>query len=253
MRYGRRRGEIATCCDFAKSKKAKISEGYGHGYIALHLREEFLWGHKEKMEKRTKKPAVFLDRDGTINEQMGYINHISRFHLLENAAAGIRLLNRAGLPVVVVSNQSGLGRGYFPPELLEQVNRKMEELLAAHGASLDGVYCCPHHPEAKVAELAVDCDCRKPKPGLLLRAAAELNLDLARSFVVGDRWSDLKTAAAVGAKGILVLTGYGRGDLEYIGPGQELQPDFVARDLLEAAEWIVSEVGIQETGDRRQT
>ncbi len=201
--------------------------------------------------KKMKKTAVFLDRDGTINEQMGYINHISRFHLLENAAAGIRLLNRAGLPVVVVSNQSGLARGYFPASLLEEVNRRMEELLAAEGARLDAVYCCPHHPEARVAELAKKCDCRKPGPGLLLRAAADLNLDLGRSYVVGDRWSDLKTAAAVGAKGVLVLTGYGRGEAEYIGPAQELKPHFIARDLLEAAQWISEDRG-QDTGDRTQ-
>ena len=189
-----------------------------------------------------KKPAVFLDRDGTINEQMGYINHISRFRLLDNAAAGIRLLNQAGMPVVVVSNQSGLARGYFPTSLLEEVNRRMEEMLAAEGARLDAVYYCPHHPEARVAELARRCDCRKPKPGLLLRAAADLGLDLERSCVVGDRWSDLETAAAVGARGILVLTGYGRGEAEYIGPTRKLKPHFIARDLLEAAQWITETV-----------
>jgi D-glycero-D-manno-heptose 1,7-bisphosphate phosphatase len=200
------------------------------------------------MEK-TRRPAVFLDRDGTVNEQMGYINHASRFRLLENAAAGIRLLNRAGLPVVVVSNQSGVARGYFPAGLVDEVNRRMEEMLAAAGARLDGIYYCPHHPEARVPGFAADCDCRKPRPGLLLRAAADLDLDLGRSFVIGDRWSDLETAAAVGAAGILVLTGYGRGELEYIAPGRELQPDHVAEDLLAAAQWII---GRQGTGDGKR-
>jgi len=184
--------------------------------------------------------AVFLDRDGTINEQMGYINHISRFVLLPGAAEGIRMLNEAGVPVVVVSNQSGVGRGYFPATLVEEVNGRMKELLARTGAHLDGIYCCPHHSEAKVAELAMKCDCRKPRPGLLEQAAADLDLNLADSYVVGDRFSDLKTAAAVGAKGVMVLTGYGRGELEYIAPQQEIRPDFIAEDLAAAAEWILA-------------
>lgn len=188
------------------------------------------------------RPAVFLDRDGTINEQMGYINHISRFVLLPRAAAAIHLLNEQGIPVVVVSNQSGLARGYFPETLLEKVHLKMKLRLAEAGAHVDGIYFCPHHPEAKEERFRLACDCRKPKPGLFLQAAAELDLDLTRSYVVGDRWSDLKAAAAVQAKGILVLTGYGRGDYEYIGPGQGVQPIYVAEDLYTAAQWITQDI-----------
>ncbi|MGV1098635.1 D-glycero-beta-D-manno-heptose 1,7-bisphosphate 7-phosphatase [Thiovibrio sp. JS02] len=189
------------------------------------------------------RPAVFLDRDGTINEQMGYINHISRFVLLPGAAEAIRRLNGQGIPVVVVTNQSGLARGYFPESLLAEVHEKMRVQLAAAGAHLDGIYVCPHHPEAKEERFRAACDCRKPKPGLFLRAAAELDLDLARSYLVGDRWSDLKAAAAVRAKGVLVLTGYGRGDYEYIGPGQAVQPSFVAEDLPAAVTWILRDLG----------
>ena len=185
--------------------------------------------------------AVFLDRDGTINEQMGYINHISRFHLLPGAAAAIARLNRAGLIVVVVSNQSGLARGYFPDQLLEDVHRKMNADLAAAGAHVDGIYCCPHHPEAKRPELRAACDCRKPKPGLVLQAARELDLDLTRSFMVGDRWSDLKCADNCGLVPILVLTGYGRGDARYIGPEQDIQPRFTAEDLSAAVDWILDQ------------
>jgi D-glycero-D-manno-heptose 1,7-bisphosphate phosphatase len=188
------------------------------------------------------RPAVFLDRDGTINEQMGYINHISRFVMLPKAAAGIRLLNEQGIAVVVVSNQSGLARGYFPESLLAKVHARMTGELAEAGAHVDGIYVCPHHPEAKEERFRVACDCRKPKPGLFLKAAADLGLDLARSYVVGDRWSDLKAAAAVQAKGVLVLTGYGRGDYEYIGPRQPVQPIHVAEDLYAAAEWIVRDM-----------
>jgi D-glycero-D-manno-heptose 1,7-bisphosphate phosphatase len=185
------------------------------------------------------RPAVFVDRDGTINEQMGYINHLSRFILLPGAAVGIRRLNELGIPVLVVTNQSGLARGYFPPELLTAVHAKMVEELARQGARVDGIYVCPHHPEAKREEYRLDCDCRKPKTGLFTRAAAEHGLDLNASFVVGDRWSDLKAAAACGASSVLVLTGYGRGDLEYIGPTQAVQPTRVAEDLAGAAEWII--------------
>lgn len=190
------------------------------------------------------RPAVFLDRDGTINEQMGYINHISRFQMLPGAAEAIRSLNEAGIPVVVVTNQSGLARGYFPAELLVAVHEKMIKVLAEHGAHVDGIYVCPHHPEAKKEEYRLACTCRKPKPGLILQAAAELGLDPGRSFVVGDRWSDLKTAMACDATPVLVLTGYGRGDAEYIGPSQEIQPAFVGNDLAQAVQWILTKMEI---------
>ena len=191
------------------------------------------------MTLTTGRPAVFLDRDGTINEQMGYVNHLSRFHLLPGAARAIRGLNEAGLAVVVVTNQSGLARGYFPESLLEAVHAEMYRLLAQEGARLDGLYVCPHHPEAKEERFRLDCDCRKPRTGLLERAAAELGLDLGRSYMVGDRWSDLRCGAAVGATTVLVLTGYGRGDAAYVGPGQTVQPDHVAEDLEAAARWIL--------------
>jgi D-glycero-D-manno-heptose 1,7-bisphosphate phosphatase len=192
------------------------------------------------------RPGVFLDRDGTINEQMGYINHISRFHLLPGVGPAIRLLNEHNIPAVVVSNQSGLARGYFPPELLTDVNGRMEELLAAEGARLDGIYVCPHHPAAEVTAYRMNCDCRKPKTGLFTQAALELDIDLARSYVVGDRWSDVRAAANCGATSILVLTGYGRGELAYIGPEQETQPRFVAEDLQEAARWILKDLSLKE-------
>jgi D-glycero-D-manno-heptose 1,7-bisphosphate phosphatase len=186
------------------------------------------------------RPAVFLDRDGTINEQMGYINHTCRFQLLPGAAKAIKKLNDAAIPVVVISNQSGLARGYFPEELLVAVHEKMNRLLTKEGAHLDGIYYCPHHPEAKEERFRATCNCRKPKPGLVLQASEELGLDPQHSYVVGDRWSDIKTAANCGATSILVRTGYGRGDEQYIGPEQKIQPDFKADDLLEAVAWILS-------------
>ena len=189
------------------------------------------------------RPAVFLDRDGTINEQMGYINHASRFLMLPGAVAAIKKLNNDNIPVVVVTNQSGLARGYFPETVLEEVHLKMERELAEGGAHVDGIYICPHHPEAKEEKFRQKCQCRKPKNGLFLQAAEDLQIDLSRSYVVGDRWSDLRAAASCMAKGILVLTGYGRGDYEYIGPTQEVQPHYVAQDLQDAVDWILKDLG----------
>ena len=186
--------------------------------------------------------GVFLDRDGTINEQMGYINHVSRFVVLPGVAGAISMLNAHHIPVCVVTNQSGLARGYFPPKLLDEVHCMMTDILAQSGAHLDGIYICPHHPEAKEAQYRKACTCRKPQPGLLYRPAEEQGVDLTRSYVVGDRWSDLKAAAAVGAKGVLVLTGYGKGDYEYIGPSQSITPDFVADDLAAAVSWIIRDM-----------
>lgn len=180
-------------------------------------------------------PAVFLDRDGTINEEMGYINHLSRFRLLPQTVPAIRRLNEAGVKVVVVTNQSGAARGYFPAGLVDEVHEHLNQLLAAGGAHLDGIYACLHGPED-------DCDCRKPLPTLMEQAARDLDLDLARSYAVGDRYKDLETAANAGAKGILVLTGYGRGEYEYLRAAQRVQPVHVADDLAAAVEWILNDL-----------
>ncbi len=182
------------------------------------------------------KVAVFLDRDGTINEQMGYINHLSRFVLLPQAIPAIRRLNEAGLKVVLVTNQSGAARGYFPASLVDEVHELMQNLLAAGGAHLDGIYTCLHGPDE-------GCLCRKPRPGLILQAARDLDLDLARSYLVGDRLDDLETAANAGVKGILVLTGYGRGEYQYLASTQKVQPVYVAADVLAAAAFILKDLG----------
>jgi D-glycero-D-manno-heptose 1,7-bisphosphate phosphatase len=137
---------------------------------------------------------------------------------------------------VVVSNQSGAARGYFPASLVDEVHARLKQLLAAGGAHLDGIYTCLHGP-------ADGCDCRKPRPTLMERAARDLDLDLCRSYLVGDRYSDIQTAANAGAKGILVLTGYGRGEYEYLRAAQKVQPVHVAPNLLEAVEWILADWG----------
>jgi D-glycero-D-manno-heptose 1,7-bisphosphate phosphatase len=180
-------------------------------------------------------PAVFLDRDGTINEEMGYVNHLSRFRLLPGTVSAIRLLNQAGVAAVLVTNQSGAARGYFPPALVQEVHRLLQQTLAQDGAHLDGIYTCLHGPEDH-------CPCRKPKPALILTAVRELNLDLARSYLVGDRYRDIETAANAGVKGVLVLTGYGRGEYEHLKGLSRVEPVYVAQDLLDAVAWILADL-----------
>jgi D-glycero-D-manno-heptose 1,7-bisphosphate phosphatase len=176
--------------------------------------------------------AVFLDRDGTIAEEVGYLNHASRFRMFAFVAAAIHRLNEAGLPVVVITNQSGVGHGYFPESLVRTVNNMMTQELAAAGARIDEVYYCPH-------TAADACGCRKPKTGMLERAAREHSLDLGRSFVVGDRYGDIELARNVRARGILVRTGYGEGELAWHSAKWPAQPDFVSENLAQAADWIL--------------
>jgi len=135
--------------------------------------------------------------------------------------------------VVVITNQSGAARGYFPASLVEEVHSRMQNLLAAQGARVDAIYTCLHGPDA-------GCSCRKPQPGLLFRAAEELGLDLSRSYVVGDRYKDIETAARAGVQGILVLTGYGLGEYEHFQGSTHAPPVHVAENLLEAAEFIIN-------------
>jgi len=186
-----------------------------------------------------KKPAVFIDRDGTINEQMGYINHISRFVLLPGSAEAIKLLNDHGYLVIIVSNQSGIGRGYFPMELVNKVHAHMKTLLERDNARVDGIFFCPHYPKGKLSEYSTACECRKPKTGLIKMACRDFDIDMANSYVIGDRCTDIELARNAGLKGILVKTGYGLGDLEYVFPHLSFKPFHVTGDLLEAVRWII--------------
>ena len=182
-------------------------------------------------------PAVFLDRDGTLNVEVGYLKSPDQLKLIDGAGRAVAALNRAGFKVVVVTNQSGLARGLFSFCDLELVHARLRELLAREGATVDGIYFCPHHPEGSLSDLARNCDCRKPASGLYERAAAELGLDLARSVWVGDRQRDFQAAEKFGGRSVLVLTGYG---LEEARQPLEHQPTLVAPDLRRAVGWIVS-------------
>jgi D-glycero-D-manno-heptose 1,7-bisphosphate phosphatase len=185
-------------------------------------------------------PAVFLDRDGTICEEVGYVNHVDRIRLFPWAAEAIRKLNEAGLPVIVVTNQSGVGRGYFSEDLVKQANVKIAMELASEDARLEAFYYCPHHPTATVEAYRKNCRCRKPATGMMEEAAKRFGLDLKSSYVVGDSFRDMQLAFNSGAKSILVLTGYGKGEYEYHRKGWPRLPDLVAQNLLEAVEKILN-------------
>jgi D-glycero-D-manno-heptose 1,7-bisphosphate phosphatase len=178
-------------------------------------------------ESQPLRRAVFLDRDGTIGEELGYVNHIDRFQIFPYAAEAIRQLNRADIPVIVVTNQSGIARNIFPESLVHEVHKKMVAELAAGGAWIDAIYFCPHKSEDA-------CECRKPNPGLLERAAREHALDLSGSWIVGDRYADLEMGHAAGTRGILVMTGYGRGEYDLHRDTWPRQPDTLAENLKDA-------------------
>lgn len=183
------------------------------------------------------RPAVFLDRDGTLLEEAGYLDQLERITFFPFSIDAVRLLNRAGYAVVVMSNQSGVGRGMYEEQFVRDTHDVMTARLAEGGAMVDGFYYCPHHPEASVAKYRKDCDCRKPATGMLLRAAAELDLDLARSFTVGDKWTDIQAGHAAGARGILVRTGYGRSS--EASPLPDVHAALITDNVMAAVSWIL--------------
>jgi len=153
--------------------------------------------------------AVFLDRDGTINVEKDYLCRPEEFTFIPGAPQAIRALKDAGFLVIVVSNQSGVARGYFGPAEVEALHAHMQSELAPFATAIDAFYYCPHHPLAGVAPYRVDCDCRKGRPGMLLQAAREYGIDLSRSFMIGDKAADIEAGQAAGCTSVLVLTGYG--------------------------------------------
>jgi histidinol-phosphate phosphatase family protein len=175
--------------------------------------------------------AVFFDRDGTINEDVGYLSTPDELKMINGAASAIKRLNAIGVKVIVVSNQSGVGRGYFNESAVEAVNLRLASILAEGGASVDGVYYCVHAPDE-------ECDCRKPRAGMAERASRNHAIDLKRSYVVGDKASDMGLADNIGAKSVLVLTGEGQSALEKL----KRKPHFVAADITGAVDWIIEDM-----------
>jgi D-glycero-D-manno-heptose 1,7-bisphosphate phosphatase len=183
--------------------------------------------------------AVFLDRDGTLVEEAGYLDRLDRLVFFPYSVDAVRVLNQAGFAVVIVTNQAGIARGIVRESFVAEAHRAIAEKLAAGGARIDAFYYCPHYPTGVVEQYRRACDCRKPQPGLLHRAAADLAIDLARSFVVGDRWHDIAAGRAVGARTVLVRTGLGRSDESAPEPGTTA--DVIVDTLADASAWILDQ------------
>ncbi len=182
-------------------------------------------------------PAVLVDRDGTLIEDHGYIGRVDRMHLYPHAVEALRVLQQDGFRIVLVTNQAGVARGVFPEAFLEEAHGWLRDRFAAGGVRFDGIYYCPHHPDATVPQYRVRCECRKPRPGMALQAARDLGLDLSRSFVVGDKWLDVGFATQCGARGILVRTGYGLAEEAH--PVEGVTAAAVVDHVHAAATWIL--------------
>jgi D-glycero-D-manno-heptose 1,7-bisphosphate phosphatase len=183
--------------------------------------------------------AIFLDRDGTLNVEDGHITSPERFRLYSFAAEAVRLINQSGWKAIVLTNQSGIARDYFTEAALTEIHELMRESLRLQGAWLDAIYYCAHHPDYGPPPYRLDCDCRKPKPGLAEMAARDFNLDLNRCYVIGDRYRDIQAGHAAGARGVMIMTGFGREEYETDRPHWPRQPDHVAEDLLDAVKWVL--------------
>lgn len=195
------------------------------------------------------RPAVFLDRDGTINVEAGYIRDLANMHLMPGAAAAIRRLNELGVPAILATNQSGPARGYYDEAWVHTLNGRVCELLEAEGARLDDVFYCPHHPEGTVPAFTQACRCRKPETGMLDDAAAKHGLDLAASYMIGDKATDVEVGQRAGCRTVLLRSGYG----EQVIAGEyqwQVAADFVADTIVEAIDWVVADMAARQLAPR---
>ena len=186
--------------------------------------------------------AVFFDRDGTLIEEIGYLSHPNQLELYPFAGRAVQMANQANLLTIVVTNQAGVAQGLFEEPLLNEVHRRLSNRIQTAGGKLDGIYYCPHHPQAIVETYRVECDCRKPGAGMLEQAAARFHIDLERSFMVGDRYLDIQAGHRVGARSVLVLTGFGKLEWESGRAQSQRQPDYVAKDVHHAIRWILAQL-----------
>jgi D-glycero-D-manno-heptose 1,7-bisphosphate phosphatase len=188
--------------------------------------------------------AIFVDRDGTLNEDIGYVSSPDRLVLYPWAAEAVRLINTSGAKAIIITNQSGIARGMYTEDDLGKIHSRMIEELSRGGARIDAVYYCPHHPEVGDARYRVACDCRKPRTGMVNAASREHNIDLARSFIIGDKASDIELAERAGAGGALVMTGYGRETLAH--PDRwPCKPTIIGENLLDAVKQILDSEGVR--------
>ena len=174
-----------------------------------------------------KKKAIFLDRDGVINKEIGYLSDPNKFELIEGVLKALKIFRQKEFLLIIITNQAGIARGYYTEETLSEIHKRMISLLKENDIALDDIYFCPHHPE-----LTGPCDCRKPNPGMILKAKNTHNIDLQSSYMVGDTLNDIKTGLNAKCKTVLVLTGYGAEEEKKINV---IKPDFIFKNLLEFA------------------
>jgi D-glycero-D-manno-heptose 1,7-bisphosphate phosphatase len=189
--------------------------------------------------------GIFLDRDGTINKEIDYLCSPSELHLLPQSAEAIGIANKLGLNVFIITNQSGIARGILTEEQLDLIHKTLISKLHTAGAKVDAIYYCPHHPDTGLPQYRKDCDCRKPKTGMLLQASKEFTIDLSKSFVIGDKMIDIQTGIACGANSILVLTGYGKEELKLCRT-HKISIDFIASNLIEALNFIKEKINKEQ-------
>lgn len=182
--------------------------------------------------------AVFLDKDGTINEDLGYLDHPDKIKLLPRSAEAIKLLNEAGYKVLVISNQAGVARGIVTEDMVQSIDKRLHKEVLKGGGYLDGIYYCPHHPEHGLYPYRSDCECRKPKNGLLKRASKEHNIDISASYMIGDKVTDIEAGNSLKARTILVLTGKGKEESKKILSDVQ-KPAHIADDLFSAVSIIL--------------
>lgn len=186
-------------------------------------------------------PAVFLDRDGCVNVEDDHITDIERFRLYPDSLDAMKRLSSVGFLIVIITNQSGIARGLMTEDLVYKTHALLLRLAVEAAIRIDRIEYCPHHPDGVVPEFAIECDCRKPAPGMILRAAKALPIDLESSYVVGDKISDIKLGPATGVKSVLVRTGFGAREEETIKRGEADPPDHIADGIAGAVDWIIAD------------
>lgn len=226
------------------SRLGSVDKAGGGRYTPTHCRRRWPVTARTRARRGGRRPVVFLDRDGTLVRDVGHLHRITDLRLLPGVGRGIRRLRRAGFAVVIVSNQSAVARGLLGERELARIHGCLARRLALRGATLDGVYYCPHHPSAGRRPYRRRCGCRKPRAGLLRRAARELGLDLSTAYMIGDHPRDVAAGRSVGARTVLLVP-----PRSAVRPAGS-RPDHAASDFLGAVDWILQEAGLPSSRRR---